>query len=440
MMTSIHVRIARPSTAALRGHRALLSNAGSLLGTTGVTALLGFVFWWLAAQLFPVAAVGYGAAAVSAMTLFGTFGMLGLNTVLIGELARRPRGARGLLAAGLLASAGACVVLGVAFIVAAALIGGGFAPYLSGAGRALIFLLGVVLTGTTLVLDEALIGMLRGGWQLWRNIVFAVMKLVALALLVLVLHDRLGVGILTAWVAGTAVSVLPLVVLAHRRGIRVLPRPDWHVLRGLTRVTSEHTWLNNALQAPRLVLPLMVTGILSAAAGGAFYVGWMIANLAYLLPHHLTTVLYAIGAADTGALRRKLRFTLRLSLLGGLVGVPVLILVAHPGLQLYGSVYADMATRPLQILALGYFPSVVKNHYIAVCRVHGRLSEAAWIATGGCVVRLAAAAVGALAGGLTGLSLGLLAAMCAEGAVTAPTVVRAARGAFPSMPTTEVSP
>ena len=32
---------------------AILGNAGTLLGTTGTSALLGFLYWWVAAVCFP---------------------------------------------------------------------------------------------------------------------------------------------------------------------------------------------------------------------------------------------------------------------------------------------------------------------------------------------------------------------------------------------------
>ena len=35
-----------------RRHRDLLDNAGSLLATTGLTALLGFVYWAVATRMF----------------------------------------------------------------------------------------------------------------------------------------------------------------------------------------------------------------------------------------------------------------------------------------------------------------------------------------------------------------------------------------------------
>ena len=75
--------------AAWRQHQDLLSNASTLAATTCVTSVLGFAYWAIAARLFSQQAVGYSAAAISAMTLLGTIGMLGMGTLLIGELPRR---------------------------------------------------------------------------------------------------------------------------------------------------------------------------------------------------------------------------------------------------------------------------------------------------------------------------------------------------------------
>src|SRR6266853_6583633 len=68
----------------------ILVNAGSLVGTTAVTAVLGFVYWWLAARQFPPETVGFASAAISAMTLLGSICVLGFGTLLIGELPRHP--------------------------------------------------------------------------------------------------------------------------------------------------------------------------------------------------------------------------------------------------------------------------------------------------------------------------------------------------------------
>src|SRR5438552_2116975 len=73
---------------AQRLRQGVVINAGSMVGTTVVGAGFGVVFWWFAAHQYPPAAVGLAAAAVSAMTMLGTLGVLGFGTLLIGELPR----------------------------------------------------------------------------------------------------------------------------------------------------------------------------------------------------------------------------------------------------------------------------------------------------------------------------------------------------------------
>ena len=410
--------------------RTLVKITASLLSTTGITALLGLVFWWLAARTLSVAAVGYGAAAVSALMLVGTFGMAGLNTVLLGQLARRPPDAAGLLTAALYASG----LISAAFAGGFLLVGSEFVPrvaHLYYGAEAGLFVAGAALTGATLVLDEALLGLLGGSVQLWRNATFAAAKLAALAGLAMLWHVWAGISILLAWIVGTALSILPAMVLLARQGVRLTAAPQWRALRRLGRASVSNTWLNTALQVPRLTLPILVTWLLSAPSGGAFYVAWSIATLTSLVPTHLTTALFAVGAADPRGLAAKVRFTLRTCLLGGLVGVPVVILAAHPLLRLFGPAYATRATLPLQVLAVGYFGAVLKAHFIALCRIFKRTTLAAVFASAGNVVRLAAAVAGALVGGLIGLSVALVAVMCAEGLVLSPVVWAALRGQMP---------
>ena len=100
-------------------------------------------------------------------------------------------------------------------------------------------------------------------------------------------------------------------------------------------------------------------------------------------------------------------------------------------LSLFGPAYATRATLPLQVLAVGYFGAVLKAHFIALCRIFKRTTLAAVFASAGNVVRLAAAVAGALVGGLIGLSVALVAVMCAEGLVLSPVVWAALRGQMP---------
>lgn len=405
-----------------RQHTDVLGSASALLATTVVTSGLGFIYWALAARLYSQRAVGLGSAAISVMTLLGTIGMTGLGTVLIAELPLRPVGRARLVAAGLLASAGVSAVLAIAYVLIAPRLSNPLGLLISQPGRAGLFVLGVALTGSILVFDQATLGLQLSGLQLWRNAIFSIAKIALLVVFSVTLHDELGLGILESWIWGTALSMLLLGVVMRLRGMPVAHRPQWSLLRGLGRTTLAHNWLNIAVQGPRLLIPVVVTAVVSASAGGAFYVAWTVVGFLFILPTHLSTALFAVASADRPALARKTRLTLRVSLVVGLCGSAVLALGAPLILALFGRSYAHEATVPLQILTLAYLPMIVKTHYVAAARVRRRIPRAAGVMVVWGVLELAAAAWGGHVGGLVGLSAWFVAAMVVEALTLAPMV------------------
>jgi O-antigen/teichoic acid export membrane protein len=405
----------------------LLRNAGSLLATTGVTSAFGFAFWIFAARVFSQQSVGYGSAAVSMVMLFGTIGMFGLGTTLIGELPQR-RSKGGLIAAALGASAIGSLVLGLGFALVSLAFGRHFVEINGTLPRIAAFSCGVALTGATMVFDESTIGLLRGGVQLARNTTFSIAKMAVLPLMAFLVHSAFGVGILFSWIVGTLISLLPVVILFRRSGSSILHRPDWRSLRSLARTTMAHNWLNLAIMVPPQFIPVLVTIVVSPSANAAYYVAYMIVSFLYMVPLHLSTVLFAIASSTPEAIAEKLRFVLRISLIVGLVGILVLGAGAHLILGIFGASYAREATVPMWILLLGYLPTIPKSQYIAVCRATGRVSRASVVLIAQSAVQLAAVCVAGKLDGLVGVCLGLLIVGFVESLMTAPTVFRAATG------------
>jgi O-antigen/teichoic acid export membrane protein len=415
----------RAATAVWTRHKDLLRNAATLLATTGVTSVLGFSFWAFAAREFSQQAVGYGSAAISAMALLGTVGVFGLGTVLIGELPRRsPRA--GLVSAVLLACGIGSLLLGLAFAVGAPLASKRFGDLVGQPAQALTFAVGVALTAVTSVFDQATIGLLRGGVQLARNMVFAITKMAVLPATAIVLHDQFGAGITVSWIVGIAVSMAASAIWLRIRGCPVLPRPDWGVLRALGKTTLAHNWLNLAIAVPVTLIPVLVTVVVSPAANAAFYVAWMVSSFLVAVPVHLSTVLFAIASADPRVISRKLRFALKVSLGAGIPGVLMLCLGGHFALSLFGSSYSREATFPLQILAFSYAPALPKIFYIAVCRAEGKISRAAVVLTVFAVIEMAAVVVTGMFGGLRALTVAILVVTTVEGLATTPAIIRAA--------------
>ena len=412
--------------AVLISHRSLLTNAGSMVGASLVTSLLGVGFWLVAAQQFNQAAVGVAAAAVSAMVLLGFIGTLGLGTLLMGELPRRDGEHRSLLNAALLISALVGSLLGLGFALVAPLVSANLSALGASWLAALSFALGASLTSLTFVLDQSLIGMLRGGLQLGRNIVFASVKLLALIVIAALLVDAGAPWIYTAWGFGIAVSLIVLVRFYTRRGGDPL-RPNFALLGNMRASAASHATVNLALETADLAMPVIVLTLLSAAANASFYIAWLIAGFLVVIPLSLSSVAYALGSGDATRIAERFRFTLGLSLALGAIANLLLVPGASPLLGLFGDEYARQATGALHLLALGVFPLAFKTHYVAIRRVQRRLRSALPLVWGGTLLELGGGALGGALGGISGVAWGWLAGCCVEALLMGPQVLRALR-------------
>src|SRR5207249_4307121 len=110
-----------------------------------------------------------------------------------------------------------------------------FLPLRASIGDILISAIGVSFTAITLVLDQALIGLLSGGLQLWRNTFFAITKLVALFLASFWLSYAAGITIYATWALGNAFSLAALagVALWEGKWSGKVHLPQWGLLRKL---------------------------------------------------------------------------------------------------------------------------------------------------------------------------------------------------------------
>ena len=420
----------------IKSDRIMLVNSGSLVGTTAVTSALGFVYWWVAARQFSPESVGIASASVSAMMLLGSLCMLGLGTLLITELPRQPGQEVSLISTALVVVGGVGGGVGVLFAVVAPYVSAQFNPLKASIGDIIAFAVGVSLTAITLVLDQALIGILRGSLQFWRNTSFAVAKLLLLFMISLFLSQKTGMTIYDAWALGIALSLAVLLGFAIYKGgwpgKAILPQ--WALLRKLGPVALQHHLLNLMIQAPTLLLPVLVTVMLSAKANAWFYVSWMIANFVFVVPYALTTTLHAMTSAQQSSLQHRARITIGLAFVTSLVANCVLQLAAKQVLGLFGSSYAEQAAWCLRILVLAAFPTVITSHYVSFCRIQDQITSAMRGMVVWGLLELAGAALGVRLGGLLGLRLGLLLAAIVEAIFMFPTVYKVVRPVKSALP------
>ncbi|MDT4992108.1 MAG: hypothetical protein QOH97_2000 [Actinoplanes sp.] len=415
----------------LRGHLDLFLNAGSLMATTAITSLFGFAYWWLAARTAPTAAVGQASAAVSAMTLIGTIGMFGMGTMLISDLP----GIRGrkwdLISTCLLVAGSAATVGGLIYVALAHLAIPGLKSALGSPAVTALLVIGIALNAMTLVLDEALVGLLQGPLQLMRNSWFSVIKLALLGLLAVLPLTLTGGELLLTWVAGIVLSSAVLGRALRRRGMIDSLKPRVGLLRGRGRAAFDHNLLNLATYLPRAALPLVVTAVLSAAANASFYTAFMVLSFLAMVPGNVALTLFAVTSGDKAALRSKVRVGLLICLGIGLPASLFVFFLARPIMSIFGAQYAESAGSALAILALTYLPFVFHHFFLAISRVQGRVRGAGIFSVFAGLAELLAAWYGGSRGSLTELVAWVAIVMAVETVLVAPTVLRVVFAAAP---------
>ncbi len=409
----------------LASNRVILVNAVSLIGTLVVTSGLGFAFWWIVARRFEPAEAGLASASISAMLLLGTIGMMGLGTLLIGELSRRPEMKISLISAALLIAGVCSAILGLGFALIAARVSPKFTILASSWGNTLLFVTGVSVTGITLVLDQALLGLLRGGWQLWRNAIVSISKVLLLLLLSHYFSSKNTMMIYGSWLLGNLLSFVFLAYLVVQRHMSWNNfQPQWNVFWKMRSTAIAHHVLNLSLQAAQFAMPVIVTFLLTTEATASFYVAWLIASSFFVIPSALTQTLYAVSAADTSILAQKIRFTLRASFLGMVIGGAVVILLAKFILAFFNPSYAITATGSLRVLTFAALPVVIRVHYVAIHQIKRQIKYAALTFLVAAIIELTFSTVGGILGGLIGLSTGWVLAIYIEAVWMAPAVYR----------------
>ncbi|MCA1563070.1 MAG: oligosaccharide flippase family protein [Acidobacteria bacterium] len=395
----------------------MVASSLALIAGKVSTMGLGFVFWLVAARFFAPSEVGLAAGAISAVMLCTQLALLGLGSAVIVHFPRHRQEPSSLLdtaftVVAISAAAAACLFLLLASVAFHELSVVASEPMFAAA-----FVCMSVLGTLGILLDQVSTALRRGDQVLVRAILFGVATVGALSGLALWFDVGSSRVIFSTWVAGAlAASVLGVVQL-WRTLARYRYRP--HLRLGTARRLLAVGLPNHALtlteRTPGLVLPILVTELVSAEANAAWYAAWMMAWVLYIVPIQIGMTLFAEAARRTASLLDLVRHGLRLSLLLGGVGAAVLALAAHHILAILGQNYAAVGTTPLRILVIAVLPLSFVQVYFVTCRATARLGEATLTGAASGTTSVTVAAVAGIHYGLPGMALAWLGAQLLTG-------------------------
>jgi O-antigen/teichoic acid export membrane protein len=408
----------------------MLRNGYALIANVGITSVLGFVYWIVAARLYPPEYLGLGNATIALMQLLaGIAGQPSIANALTRFIPRAGDGSVRLAAV----AYGTAAVVGVAvsglYIAATHLPLG--VPELLGSGWALAAILAVSVTTWCVfsLQDAVLTGIRQAVWLPVENGIYGIAKI---GLLIALASVSLEYGIVASWIVPAIVIVIPVnlfifgvLLPRHARASRA--DPDGRSPRSIARFVGGD-YLGSVLALATVdLLPILVVARLGALDTGFFTIPFLIIYSLELVTVNLGVALTVEGAMDRSRLRHQVAVVVRRMCVLVLPAVAVLLAVPELVLSLFGQDYADNSATLLRLLALGVVAKSVTILYFSLARVERKVSRIATIEAVRLVLLLGSAwwLMGEF--GLAGIGIAYLATQFVVAAALVPSIVRVVR-------------
>jgi O-antigen/teichoic acid export membrane protein len=319
-----------------------------LIANTVATAVIGFVFWSLAAHRYPASAVGVFSSVTSGAGLLAVIAALGLPNVIIRHIAS-VQNARELM----IVAVTAIATVGTLLCLVIVLVLGPHLPASLGLKQhgwmVLLVTVLVALTTVSTILDFGLVATRASHDVLIKNLAGSIARVVALLLLVSLPSS----GMLIAYSLGLGLTVVLGCVFLDRQVREKRARiGSLRVLRSYLSITSGNYVATIMGTLPGSIVPLQVLVVLGATETGWFAVAFLIGGFLNVIPGTVAQVLFAEASRDGASLWRQLRKAIR-GVYGLLLPAIVFVIAAAPFiLRLFGAAYATAATGCLRVLAL----------------------------------------------------------------------------------------
>jgi O-antigen/teichoic acid export membrane protein/aminoglycoside phosphotransferase (APT) family kinase protein len=353
----------------------MYGNGYALVFSSALTSVIGLLFWVAAAHGYDQVSVGRGSALVYAIMFLAGVAQLNLMNVLIRFVPVAAGRARGLVARAYLLGGGLAALTGVIFALGTSV----WAPELTGLlhDGSSVVAVGIAcgIWAIFVMQDGVLVAVGRAGMVAAENAVFSVLKLGLLVALAVTLPTG---GVPIAWFGAAAVAVVAVTAYLFLHALpafagSAVGHGERLSVRGIAGYLGGDFLGASCWLACTQLLPVLVLGMLGAAATAAFTVAWTIAYALYLVPAAMGQSLVAHTATDVDGLAVARAGTERRTFALVIPAAVIAVLGAPWIMRLFGPEYADTGAWVLRLAALSAIPNVITAVAVSAARVTRRV-------------------------------------------------------------------
>jgi O-antigen/teichoic acid export membrane protein len=364
-----------PAWARARLEAPLYRNGYALIASSGLTSALGLVFWLVAARNYSPAAVGVGAALISAMTTVADLCQLNLKSALNRFLPRAGRTTNRLVVRSYLVALVVSGLAAVAFVAGLGIWLPRLAFLRDRPELGAWFVLATMAWTIFVLQDSVLTGIRQAVWVPLENLIYAIVKIVLLFALVVATPT---LGTFVAWTATLPLLVVPVNVLLFRRLLprhvtATRPREERIGIKTLVRYVAKDYAAYMMMTATMGLLPLIVLAVLGAKASAYYFVSWSIAYGLYQIASGMGMSMITEAAHDPTGLARYRRQSLVETAKLVVPCVALVVLAAPSILGLLGHGYSSAGVTLLRLMSLSAVPWIVFVTSTNAARVERRM-------------------------------------------------------------------
>ena len=329
------------------------------------TAVAGFLFWAIAARLYPAEDVGVASAIVSAMNLTFNLSMLGMNFAIIRfypEYKERAVGSALLITS----------IAGVVFSVVYGLIMLSSESFKALGWKFLgIFVLFSVIGTLYNVLSIYAIARRRAEHAFFQSLLFA-----GRFLFLFLLTSMEALGIVSSFGLGLLLGLGYAVLIVGIPKVEL----DREFIGDAFRFSLGNYLASIANMAPNYLMPTLVLSMLGKEEAAYFYMAFAVGNVILFVPNAINTSFFVEGSHGLKDIRATLKKAIAFSYAYLTVAVVGVWLFGGFVLRFFGEGYVG-GLPLLRLMVLGGFFVVVVNFSITVLNIQKRVKEIVMINT-----------------------------------------------------------
>jgi O-antigen/teichoic acid export membrane protein len=348
----------------------LYRNAIYLLLAAIANAGFGFIFWVIAARLYPPAVVGQASAIVSAIYLLAYTGGMGMGSGLIRYLPEAGVDSRKLINATITFCALSCLVLAIIFMSVLSFLAAPFAFLRDQWLYMAIFIgysIGTLLFG---LLNSIFIARRKAAYLLIQTVIYCILKVTILGI---IWGSLAYTGIISAYNLGYVICfVIGISVFIPKieGQYNYSPRISWLHIRKLQHYSFSNFLAQLFWIAPTYILPLIVLDRLGGEQNAYFYIAWTVAGFASQIGIAISTSLFSEGSNDKNTLYQNIKRSIKFGIVLLLPVILLLLVFGEKLLLIFGSNYALNSAPVAWILTIAAVPITLNWIYFGVKMVN----------------------------------------------------------------------